>query len=218
MPSGAKVFSQVQNTTDAWSDCSTCAGGQATTANYWTAAFQTTPSLSGSSREFYNGGGPWANALWIKKFGNQDQATHMLADFWMSLDSGAAGHLWTAEFDMWQSVAGQEFMIGSQCNFGGGEWDVWNSATGHWVATTIPCPRMTAGSWHHVQWYVERISANQYRYNTLVVDGVAHQVNQVFTTNPIGWADSSGVQWQLDLDSSGTPAKEWIDNVTVSIW
>lgn len=217
VPAGATVFTEVQSTTDSWSDCSTCAGGTST-SNYWTAAFQTTPSLSGASRVFYNGGGAWANALWIKKFGNQDQASHFLWDFWASFDAGAADHLWTAEYDLWQSVGGQEFMIGSQCNFGNGVWDIWNSATGHWVPTSVPCKRFAAGTWHHIQWYVERISANQYRYDTLVVDDVPYTINQVFTTNPIGWADSFGVQWQLDLDGSGVAAQEWVDHVQVSLW
>jgi hypothetical protein len=219
-PSDAKVWSKIEDTTSNWSDCGTtaCAGGASGSGNYWSAPFQTSPSLDGSSRQFYNGGSGWSNVLWIKKLGAQNSRSNFLWDFWVRFDSGAANNLWTAEYDLWQTVNGQEFMIGSQCNFGLGVWDIWNSASHHWLRTSIPCPRFTAGTWHHIQWYVQRVSRNQYRYRTLAVDGKAHTVNQTFYTNPINWQDNLGVQWQLDLNSSGVDAHEWIDNVKLTAW
>ena len=218
VPSTAKVWTKLEDTTDSWSDCSAnCAGGQSTT-NYWMAPFQTSPSRDGSSRQFFNGGAAWANVLWIKKLGNQNQAHHFLWDFWVYFDSTTAANVWAAEYDLWQSVGGHEFMMGSQCDFGTGYWDTWNSSAGHWVQTSIPCKRFAGGTWHHIQWYMERVSSNQYRYNTLVVDGVSHAVNQTFYTNGVNWADSMGVQWQLDLSSNGYDAHEWVDQVKLSIW
>lgn len=217
VPSTAKVWTKLEDTTDSWSSCSTCAGGTSTT-NYWMAPFQTSPSRDGSSRQFFNGGAAWANTLWIKKLGNQDQAHHFLWDFWVNFDSTTAANVWAAEYDLWQSVSGHEFMMGSQCDFGTGYWDTWNSATFHWVQTSVPCKRFAGNTWHHIQWYTERISSNQYRYNTLVVDGVSYAVNQTFYTNGENWADSMGVQWQLDLGSNGADAHEWVDEVKLSIW
>ena len=217
VPSYAKVFTKLEDTSSDWSACSNCAGGNST-SNYWSAPYQGSPSRDGSSREFFNGGGPWANVLWIKKLGNQNSYHHFLWDFWVNFNSTAASSLWTAEYDLWQSVSGHEFMIGSQCNFGTGYWDTWNSASNHWVQTWVPCPRFSGNSWHHIQWYMERISSNQYRYDTLVVDGKAYKLNQVFYTNPVNWADAMGVQWQLDLGSNGYDAHEWIDQVKLSIW
>jgi hypothetical protein len=219
-PSNAKVWSNLEDSTSDWSDCgaTACAGGATGTSNYWSAPFQTSPSLDGSSREFYNGGSGWSNVLWIKKLGAQNSVSNFIWDFWVQFDSGAASHLWTAEYDLWQSVNQQEFMLGSQCNFGLGVWDIWNSSTNQWIRTSIPCHRFTAGTWHHIQWYVQRVSWNQYRYRTLVVDGNPYTVNQTFYTNPIGWADALGLQWQLDLDSSGVDAHEWIDKVKLTAW
>jgi hypothetical protein len=219
-PSNAKVWSKLEDSTTNWSDCGStgCAGGANGTSNYWTAPFQGSPSLDGSSRQFYNGGSAWSNVLWIKKLGAQSWASNFLWDFWVQFDSGAANNLWTAEYDLWQSVNHKEFMIGSQCNFGLGVWDIWNAATNSWIRTSIPCKRFAPGTWHHIQWYVQRVSSNQYRYKTLVVDGVAYNLNQTFYANSTSWADSMGVQWQLDLNASGVDAHEWIDKVKLTIW
>ncbi len=219
-PASAKVWSNLEDSTSDWSDCgdSSCAGGASGTSNYWTAPFQGSPSLDGSSRQFYNGGSAWSNVLWIKKLGAQNSVSNFIWDFWVQFDGGAANNLWTAEYDLWQSVNGQEFMIGSQCNFGLGVWDVWNSATNTWLRTSIPCKRFAPGTWHHIQWYVQRISSRQYRYKTLVVDGAAHSVNQTYYANPIYWADALGMQFQLDLNASGVDAHEWIDKVKLTAW
>ena len=171
-PSSAKVWSHLEDGTSAWSSCSAnCAGGKST-SNFWTAPYQSSPSLDGSSREFFNGGGAWANTLWTKKLGAQDWATHFIWDFWVYFDSNAAHNLWTAEYDLFQAVNHREFMIGSQCNFGAGRWDTWNAATNNWIHTSVPCPRFAPNTWHHIQWYVTtNTSTHTYKYVTLVVDG-----------------------------------------------
>lgn len=216
-PSYAKVFDKVEESTSNWSDCSDCAGG-AYTGNYWKAFWQTSPSMDGASLQIFNGGGPWADVLWIKKFGNQNQATNFLWDFYVYFDSTTAANLWSAEYDLWQSVGGWEFMIGTQCVFGTGEWDTWDQHAGHWVKTSIPCPRFSPGSWHHIQWYMQRLSGNRYQYVTLVVDGKSYSVNQTYYAGWSGWDDDFGLQWQLDLGGNGVDAHQWIDNVKLSLW
>ena len=217
-PSNATVFTHIEDMTTGWNDCSAnCAGGQATT-NYWSAAFQGSPSMDGSSREFFNGGGPWANVLWYKSMGAQNFASNFLWDFYVYFDPTTIANLHTAEFDLYQSINGFEWMVGSQCNFGDGDWNTWDQANGVWINTSITCPRWSADTWHHIQWYVQRVSSTQYKYETLVVDGVAYSVNQTYSGSYAGWADVMGVQWQLDLGPNGVPAYEWIDNVKLTIW
>ena len=176
------------------------------------------PSLSGSSRQFFIGGPSWASALWIHKFGAQDSTSHFLWDFYVYFDAASAAAVWSAEYDLWQSMGGQEFMMGSQCVFGTNEWDVWDSGNGAWVNTGVPCPRFTGGTWHHIQWDTQRISATQYQFNTVFVDDQPFPVNRVFDANPSDWSDGLGVQWQLDQDGSGAALTEWIDKVKLSIW
>ncbi len=217
-PANALVFSNIQNSVKGWGSCSDCAGGGSVTTNYWMAQNQSSPALSGSSAEFYNGGQAWANVLWYNKLGAQDSATHFLWDFYIYFDSATAANVWSAEFDLWQSVGGYEHMIGSQCAFGDGVWDTWDQLNGRWIHTSVPCSRFSPNSWHHVQWYLERISATQYRYDVLVVDGVSFSVNQTYTASVSNWNDNLGVQWQLDLSANGTAAYEWIDRVNLTVW
>jgi hypothetical protein len=214
-PSNATVFSNIDNNT--FNACSAgCAGGQST-GNYWQGGWQSSPSLDGSSRVFFNGGNAWANVLWYKEFGGYAWATHYLWDFWVRFDSGI-WDLHTAEFDLYSANHGIELMAGSQCNFGAGVWDTWNQAAGRWIHTGVPCRRFSPGSWHHIQWYVTRPSNSQYKYNTLVVDGTPYGINQTFYGSSNGWGDKVGVQYQLDLGPNGVDNKIWVDKVKLTIW
>ena len=218
VPDNAKVYDSIQDH-DGWQSCSSCAGGKASTSNFWTAAHQSSPSKSGSSREFFIGGPAWSNALWyVKVDPGQSWASHFLWDFWVRFDSTSSTHAHSAEYDMWQAVGGQEFMMGSQCNFESGVWDIWDSKNSRWVPAGAGCHRLSPDSWHHIQWYVERQGSHQYHYGVLVVDGEAHTFDNTFETSSVSWQDSVGVQFQLDQDSSGTPLHQWVDNVKLSIW
>jgi hypothetical protein len=217
-PSTATVLTEIQNTTDGWTACSTCAGGINSTTTYWTAQFQATPSMSGSSMEFYQDGLEGSDVLFIKTMLGTNSSTHFLWDFWVYQDTVSVTNMWAAEFDQWQTLSGKEFMIGSQCDFGDGYWDTWDSANFRWIENDIPCPRWAANTWHHIQWYVERVTATQYRYDTLVVDGKGYGLNQVWAANPITWPDAVGIQWQLDQGVKGVELHEWTDNVKLTLW
>jgi hypothetical protein len=217
-PSSAKVFSNIEDMSGFKWCSANCAGGQSTT-NYWMAQYQGSPSMYGSSMQLFNGGNAWANTLWYKSLGQNNWASHFLWDFYVYFDSTTIANLHTAEFDFYQSIAGIELMVGSQCNFGEGVWDIWNQASNQWIGTSIPCKRFSANSWHHIQWYVERASWNQYRYVTLVVDGTPYSLNnRTYYGNYQGWTDLIGVQWQLDLGPEGVDAHEWVDKATLTIW
>ena len=217
-PANAQVLQQMQNDTANWTTCSVCAHGTNNTANYWMAPFQNQPAMSGSSLEMYVGGLPWSNVLFIDTMLGTSSNSHFLWDFWVYQDSSTTANIWSSEFDLWQVLSGGEFMIGSQCDFGDGYWATWDSAGNRWILNGIPCPRWSANTWHHIQWYVERVSPTQYRYDTLVVDGQPHGLNQTWTINSTSWPDMVGIQYQLDQDSSGTPVTEWVDNVNLTMW
>jgi hypothetical protein len=217
-PSSAKVFNNIEDMSGFKSCSANCAGGQSTT-NYWMAQYQGSPSMDGSSVEFFNGGSAWANVLWSKSLGPNNWASHFLWDFHVRYDSATIANLWTAEFDFYQAIAGIELMIGSQCNFGLGIWQIWDQAAIRWIDTSIPCRRFSPDTWHRIQWYVERASSNQYRYKALVVDGTPYWLdNRTFYGSRENWADVIGVQWQLDLGASGVDAHQWVDKVNLTIW
>ncbi len=216
-PSSATIYDQIQNMTDNWKTCSICAEGTNDTTNYWMAPNQSSPSMTGSSRQFYIGGPKWSNALFIKTFYDHLDTTHYLWDFYVYWDPTSMANIWTSEFDFWQTVGGKEFMIGSQCNYGNGWWDIWDSKNNKWLHSNVSCQRMAPNQWHHIQWYVERNDA-QYRYDTLVVDGKPYSINRSFDIATVNWQDSMGVQWQLDQSSTGVDLHEWVDNVRLTVW
>ena len=218
-PPGATVFTQIQQMTG-WQSCNApdCAGGSGN-GTYWMAQFQQNPSLSGASAQVYNSG-VWADALWYKKMGSgYDSATNLLWDFWVQLDSHAAGAAQALEYDAFQFVNGYNYMIGSQCNVAAGVWDLWDELNGHWIHTTITCHGFPAGSWHHIQWYVQtNHNTHQYTYRTLVVDGRAHPINRSYYAKNIGWYANIGVQYQLDVNASGQGYSEWFDLSKLTVW
>ena len=216
-PANAQVLTEMQNDTANWSICSLCAAGTNTAGTYTMTPDQSQPSLSGSSLEMYADGPSWSNVLFMDTMLGTSSNTHFLWDFWVYHDPAAEDQFWSSEFDLWVVLGGQEFMIGSQCDFGDGYWATWDSQGDRWVLNGIPCPHWSPG-WHHVQWYEERISPTQYRYDTLVFDGQPYGFNQTWTANATTWPDMVGIQYQLDQDPTGTPLDEWIDNVTLTMW
>ncbi len=216
-PANATVLTEMQNDQSNWSICGLCAHGTNSGGTYTMTFDQGTPSLSGSSMEMYADGPSWNNVLFMDIMEGTSSNSHFLWDFWVYHDPTVEAHYWASEFDLWQVLNGQEFMIGSQCDFGDGYWSTWDSQGGSWILNGIPCPHWTAG-WHHVQWYYERLSATQYRYDTLVFDGQGYGFNQTWNSNTTTWPDMIGIQYQLDQDPTGTPLHEWVDNVTLTMW
>ncbi len=216
-PSSAKVFDNIEDMSG-YKQCSVdCAGGKPSW-NYWMSQWQGSPSMDGSSLQLYNGGGAWSNVLFYKSLGANNWATNFIWDFYVYFDSSTIANLHTSEFDLFQSINGVELMVGSQCNYGEGDWNLWDQGAGAWIDTSIPCRRFSPGTWHHIQWYIQRVSSWQYKYVTLVVDGTPYSVNRTYGGNYQGWADTLGVQWQLDLGPDGVDAHQWVDQVRLSIW
>lgn len=174
--------------------------------------------MSGASRQFSVSGGPWSDVLWIRKVGAHNDAKHFLWDFYVYFNDDSAANVWSAEYDLWQVIDGQKFMVGSQCNFGDGHWDIWDSSVSKWINSGIPCERFSGGKWHHIVWDMERLSGNQYRYNTMWVDDKEIPVQRTFYAEPTDWDDNVGVQWQIDQSGNGAAISEWVDNVKLTIW
>ena len=163
--------------------------------------------------------GKWGNALWYHKMGADNAATNFLWDFYVQLDEASLGAAQALEYDAFQFVGGYNYMMGTECNYGAGVWDTWSEASGHWLHTSIPCKKFTAGTWHHIQWYMTTNHSNHtYTYRTLVVDGVAHTLNQTQSAKNLGWGDNAGAQWQLDVNASGGAYHEWVDKATLKMW
>jgi hypothetical protein len=179
---------------------------------------QTTPALSGSSMELENAG-VYGNALWWNHLGGNNNVSNFLWDFYFQLDSASTSAVQALEYDAFQFISGYNYMIGSQCVYPAGVWDTYDAANRKWVHTTIPCQKFTPNVWHHIQWYMTTdASTHTYHYVTLVVDGQSYSVNQTYSALQNGWSNNLGVQYQLDVNSSGAAYHEWVDNASLTIW
>ena len=218
-PSSAIWFYNIDDR-GSWVGCNSpgCSGGSGD-GSYWMARNQNPPSRDGASSEFYNSG-PWENSLWFQKLGANDGVHNFLWDFYFQVDDNSQKDAQALEFDAFQFVKGYNYMIGTECNLrGGGVWDTWNEATGHWIHTSIPCTSFSPNTWHHIQWYMTTNTGNHtYTYVTLVVDGKSYPVNVTQSAKNLHWSDNLGVQFQMDDMANGEAWHEWIDSVTLAIW
>jgi len=168
--------------------------------------------------ELHNSG-IWANALWWNKLGARPDDSNFVWDFDFLLDDASLTAAQALEFDLFQFRDGYNYMMGSECNYASGVWDLWNEATGRWQPTSTPCPKFQPGVWHHIQWYGQRTpGTTTYTFVSLTVDGTTYSLNQSFSAKNVGWDGQVGVQFQLDVNASGQAYEEWVDNVTVTTW
>jgi hypothetical protein len=123
-PSYAKFFSNIDNMTG-WIGCTVCANGPA--GQYWMKQFVSNPSLDGSGIEAWIGGYvPWADDLFVKKFGDQDWANHIeytMSFMWNAFRTkqpNGAYVVQALEFDTYFSTNGFKYMFGSECDYAGG--------------------------------------------------------------------------------------------------
>lgn len=217
-PPNAIVFDKIEQNGN-WGSCNSpgCAGGSGQGV-YWMAQNQTTPSLSGSSTEFFNSGS-WANALWWQKLGANSNTHNFLWDFYFLVDSNANVSAQALEFDSFQFINGYNYMMGTECVYPSQLWDTWDEASGHWVHSSIPCPRFAPNTWHHMQLYTTtNVSKRQYTYVTMVIDGKSIPMNITGNALYLNWGNNVGVQWQLDNNANGSGYHEWMDNAKLTIW
>src|SRR5579883_218880 len=216
-PAQAQTFHALQSAGD-WQSCNStsCAGG----GGHGTFSMQQglgSPSLSGNSMKLANAG-VFANALWWHHIGPNTQATNFLWQFDFQVDDASLSAAQALEFDMFQFLENNNYMMGSECNYASGYWDVWDAQNMHWRQTSIACPKFQPGVWHHVQWVGQRSpDANKYTFVTLTVDGVDYPVNKTYSAQKIAWKPEIGVQFQLDVNATGKPYSEWVDNVTLTV-
>lgn len=222
-PANAVVLDNIDDMSG-WGSCTDCAGGKLATSFPMTQNVAS-PSRDGASTEFQITGPAYADALWWKKVGAYSDKENFLWEWWFYLPASSTSAQ-ALEYDAFQfaPVNGTmtEFMFGTQCNYAAGVWDGWNQQTGSWVHTSFSCPKFSTGVWHHAILFVQRVGDNrdQVLYGNLTIDGVTTQWNLTEPTapTPAGWTANTGVQFQLDENSSGTSLQEWVDSVKLTIW
>jgi hypothetical protein len=193
-----------------------CASGLGNATSSMTAN-QSTPSLSGKSSLFKLGGATqYSNALWWKSFGPNSGPKHFVYDLYFYLQDPNAPE--ALEFDVNQSMDGTRYTWGTECSYrDSGHWDIWNPATEGWETTSVPCPPVSANTWHHLTWQIERANG-QVHYISVTLDGNVATVDKYY--NPqTGWQGTDvNVAFQMDGDYRQDPYSVWLDNVSLSAW
>jgi hypothetical protein len=182
------------------------------------------PSLSGSARQFTmqytNYGG---ERYWVV-FGNNPTATHFLYDGWIYLarPSGGIGNL---ELDTDQVMSnGDTVIYGFQCDGYSGTWDYTENASptsDRWVSSSYGCnPRSwSTNEWHHVQITYSRDEYGTVTYQSAWFDGVQQDINSTVPSNyPLGWSTVLLTNLQIDGYRASGSATVYLDKLTIYCW
>lgn len=170
--------------------------------------------------------------------------TNFLWDFWFYVPTSTQNNWVQAlEFDMFQALrlhdGVHEFMFGSQCNYATNRWQLWlpRGKELDWVdAGNAPC-KTSAGRWHHLTYYLQRVLPTGYqeipksfsasadrntslRFVTLTVDGQTIYLGGVaWSTIPYpAWSPVIGVQHQLDSAVKGAILEEYASGESLTSW
>ncbi len=178
---------------------------------------QQTPSLSGKSSEYTLGGKTqYSNALWWVSFGPDSTPTHFVYDLYFYINDPNAPE--ALEFDINQSFNGVRYTWGTECSYRNtGYWDIWNSESGRWETTNVPCPVVSGQTWHHLTWQDERVNG-QTHYISVTLDGNVSTVDKYYNPQPNYGGSDVNIAFQMDGDYRQDPYDVWLDNVSLSYW
>ncbi len=197
-----------------WSNCGACAGINASgpVGTFWMRQHVSSPSLDGSSAQFYLGGKSYADALWWKQLGANSGAYRFTYDLYFYVQNPSVGE--ALEFDVNQGTGGHKYIFGTECDTRYGHvWKVWNTAGRYWVNTYQSC-YPAAYHWNHLTIQVERVSGKTH-FISITLNGATKYINKYY------WAESSSsneinTAFQMDLNSFGQGYSIWIDKMRLS--
>jgi hypothetical protein len=183
--------------------------------------------------------------FYLKSKNAQASHTNFLWDFFVYIPTTtAASGVQALEFDFFQAVqlgnAVHEFMFGSQCNYAENQWQNWLPQNGGltWVNTGLSPCQLSSGAWHHLTYFLQRVSSSGYqvipaefsptsdsnnsvRFGTLTVDGntmyLGGFANSTVPSNP-AWTPSIGIQHQLDSALEGIMIDEYVNEESLTTW
>ena len=209
----SRTYNQIQSMSG-WTTCNSCAGSGP--VNHSMSQHIHSPSMTGNSTKYWLGGNsPYHNAIWWKQLGANPGASHFIYDLYFYLTApGAAQAL---EFDMNQSVNGHKYVFGTECDIRGShQWDVWDTAHGHWVHTGIGCSQPPAYHWNHLVLEFQRVGS-QTKFVSVTLNGHKSYINRTYNTRNVS-ASELNAAVQLDGDYNQQNYSMWVDKMTVTAW
>jgi hypothetical protein len=190
-------------------------------------AVVSSPSLSGSSREFYTVYGNSGGELYHVAFTDDAAATNFVYDAWVYLGPSAA-NIGNLELDLNQVMPnGQTVIYGMQCDGYTFTWDYNANWTGpttpktQWMHSSAPCNIRSWGrnQWHHIQLSYSRNDWGVVTYHSVHVDGLQQPINATApSAYALGWAPVLLANVQVDGLGAAGSVTIFMDNLTIYRW
>ncbi|MGA9355294.1 MAG: hypothetical protein WBV46_16500 [Terriglobales bacterium] len=249
-PVGAERTSGIDG--DTWTlDNNPDVGGKCNTGSlgsYVNSSDPNTENAPGAGQHFVmNGTCQYDDSLFYWKSTDPqslESATNYLWEFWFYIPNTTQSNTVQAmEFDLFQTVpmsdGMHEFMFGTQCDYAKNAWDFWlpNGSRLTWVTSAVSPCRFATGTWHHAQYFFQRVTSAGYqeipltfspstdtnshlRFGTLTVDGQTVYLGGLsWSTIPQpAWAAVAGVQHQLDTSVAGALIEQYSNRESLTTW
>jgi hypothetical protein len=192
----------------------------------WTGT-QTSPSRSGSSREFYSTYTDYGGERYTMRFGDDETAQNFFYDTWVYIASNNAG-IANIEMDLNQTMPnGQTVIYGFQCDGWSGTWDYTankgtpTSPNDQWVHSSQGCNPKSWGlnQWHHVQIQYSRDTVGNVFYNYVMFDGAQQWIGaKVLSAFALGWGPTLITNFQVDGANAAGSSTIYLDDTVVYRW
>ena len=213
------MIAKIQNQSG-WQTCGGCGneGGTGQGPVYGLAQALSTPSLSGSSADFWVTGGPayTGGYYFIEQPTVPNPVSYLRYEFDLYIPAQYATAPQALEFECQQNSNGYTYNYAWQADYASKTWRVFNYTTKHWEGTSVAFAGFTPDTWHHII-AVYHASGTQIIHDSITVDGVTSPVNlthdALFTGNGLELTNA----FQVDLDGNSTPYQVYVDNMTVTL-
>lgn len=226
LPSNAIAVPSIQNLVNWQAGFDTGTGGGASSSGV--TVLTASPSLSGSSREFYTTSANYGGERYDIQFGADTSTSNFLYDGWFYL-TGSSANIANLEFDLYQTMAnGQTVIFGFQCDSWLGTWDYTANAgtpaafVDEWLPSTQTCnlSNWAQNSWHHVQIEYSRDANGNATYHSVWLDNVEQDLNiTVPDAFALYWGPTLLTNFQVDGWTAGeSTSTVYMDNLTVYRW
>jgi hypothetical protein len=223
VPTDAIPFAAVQDLTT-WQAVNDSGSGGSSTG---TMSLTSSPSLSGSAREFATQFTNYGGERYYTSIGSNTSVSNFLYDGWVYI-ANSASNIANIEMDMNQVMPnGQTVIYGFQCDAWSGTWDYTENAgtpsqpVDKWVNSQAACnPRSwSVNSWHHVQITYSRDQYGNVTYQSVWLDGVEQDL---YATVPsafaLGWDPVLLTNFQIDGYTTSGSSTVYLDNLTIYAW
>jgi hypothetical protein len=218
-PTGATTITRIEEATG-WKTCGACGntGGGGSMAAFSMTRGITSPNVDGSATEFQiNGPTPYTNAYWyIPQVGSPSTpVSYLKYEFYLYVPSASATAPQAIEFECQQKASGRVYNFAWQANYRAHIWRIFDFATKKWIPSPISFNGFSPDKWHHV--IAEYHASGSVAVNdALTIDGVRHVVGIQHPAPAASTGHYLTNGFQLDLNSSATPFKVYVDGMTVT--